>query len=57
MDYAKALEESRKASAEFRAAKDAYRSRKIGDSEFLAAKAKYDASEKAFDAAYAKEAY
>lgn len=43
--------------AEFRAAQQAYRSRQINDAEFLAAKAKYDASEKAFDAAYAKEAY
>ena len=56
-EYKAALEKANKVSAEFRAAQIAYRARKIGDAEFLAAKAKYDASEKAFDAAYAKEAY
>lgn len=55
--YAKALEEANKASAEFRTAQAAYRARKINDAEFLAAKAKHDASQKEFDAAYAEEAY
>lgn len=54
-EYAKALEESRAASAIFREAQLAYRSRKIGDAEFLAARKIYDASEAAFDAAYAAE--
>lgn len=53
--YEAALEESRKASREFMAAQIAYRTRKINDAEFLAAKAKYEESEKAFDAAYAAE--
>jgi hypothetical protein len=55
--YEAALEASRKAAREFTAAQVAYRTRQIGDAEFLVAKAKYDESEKAFDAAYAKEAY
>jgi hypothetical protein len=56
-EYELALEASRKASREFAAAQTAYRARKIDDREFLAAKAKHDEACKAFDAAYAKEAY
>jgi hypothetical protein len=55
--YEAALEESRKAARKFMAVQADYRARKIGDAEYLAARAEYEASEKAFDAAYAKEAY
>lgn len=53
--YELALLKARKESAEFEAAKQAYRSLKIGDKEFLAAQEKYKLSEVEFDAAFAKE--
>jgi hypothetical protein len=40
----------------YRAATDAYRMRKIGDAEFLAARATLERAHAAFDAAYAVEA-
>jgi hypothetical protein len=55
--YEAALEASRKASREFAIVVADYRARKVGDAEFLAAKAKHDEANKVFDAAYAKEAY
>ena len=55
-EYEKALEVSRVASKEFDLAVTAYRARKIGAAEFLAAKAKHDAAMKMFDAAFAKKA-
>ncbi len=54
-EYAQAFDKSRAASAEFRKAQLAYRSRQIGDAEFLAAKALHDAACKEFDVAFAKE--
>jgi hypothetical protein len=54
-EYAEALEQSRMASRTFAEAQAAYRSRKIGDAEFLSAKAKHDEAMRAFDAAYALE--
>ena len=54
-EYEIALTQSRIASAEFRKAQLAYRSRQIGDAEFLAAKALHDAACKEFDVAFAKE--
>ena len=55
-EYAAALTKANAASAEFRKAQLAYRSRQIGDKEFLAAKALHDAACKEFDAAFAKVA-
>ena len=55
--YEKALEASRKAAREFRAVQTEYRAGRMSDADFLAARAKYNESEKAFDATYAKEAY
>lgn len=49
--YDKVRDAAAMASKEFRAAQTAYRSRKIGDVEFLAAKAKYETSEVVFSAA------
>ena len=50
-EYEVALEAARVASQKFGAAQKAYRSLEIGDAEFLAAKAEYDASGVAFDVA------
>ena len=55
IEYELALNAANAASAKFRAAQDAYRACKIGDTEFLAARAEFDRSTAAFDAAYAKE--
>jgi hypothetical protein len=54
-EYAKALEIARQASQKYGEAQKAYHSRLIGDSEFLAARAEYVASDVAFDAAFAAE--
>ena len=54
-EYELALEKARQASRAFAVAQKAYRTRQIGDAEFLAAKKIYDASGVEFDAAYAKE--
>lgn len=54
-DYGAALNKARRASARFQVAQSVYRARKIGDKEFLAEKALYDASTAEFDAAYAAE--
>ena len=54
-EYAAALEASRVAGHKYGLAAKAYRSMKIGDAEFLAARAEYNIAEKAYDAAYAKE--
>jgi hypothetical protein len=53
--YLEALAKANRASAEFKKAQEAYRSRQIGDKEFLKARAKWDESDKEFDAAYAAE--
>jgi head-tail adaptor len=53
--YTTALIASREAFAKFDAARKAYRARQIGDAEFLAAKAEYAESEKAFDIAFSAE--
>jgi hypothetical protein len=53
-EYAAALEASRVAYRKFDAVRNDYRALKVGDAEFLAAKAEYEESEKAFDAAFAK---
>ena len=55
MTYAEALKESRKAADVYRLALADYRSGKIGDDEYLKARAAYKKSEVAFDAAYAAE--
>ena len=44
--YQQALVEFRKASAEFRKAQEAYRARTIGDTEFLAARKKFQAAKR-----------
>ena len=54
--YAAALAKANAASAEFAKAQSDYRSRKIGDNEFLAARKVYDASTKEFDDSYSLEA-
>lgn len=54
-EYEQALNAVREATRTFYALRDAYHSLKIGDDEFLAAKAVYDEAEKAFDVAFAKE--
>ena len=51
MDYAEALKESRRATDVYRLAVADYRSGKIGDDEYLKARAAYKQSEVAFDAA------
>ena len=54
-EYRAAIESARAASIKFSAAQHAYRARLIGDTEFLAARAEWLESDKAFDAAYAAE--
>jgi hypothetical protein len=54
-EYERALAASRAASAKFREVTKAYRARKIGDAEFLAARKIDQQAAKDFDAAYAKE--
>lgn len=55
-EYKAALDKANAASAAFRQIQQAYRSRKIGDAEFLAGRAEYDAACKEFDAAFEKAA-
>lgn len=50
-EYIAVLQAQRAASARFYIAQKAYRARTIGDAEFLAARAEYDASEVAFSKA------
>lgn len=54
-EYAKAYKAANQASAQFGKAQMAYRSGKIGDAEFLAARDKFKAAQAAFDVAFAKE--
>lgn len=54
-EYEQALNAVREATRKFYAVRDAYHSLKVGDAEFLAAKAVYNEAEKIFDQAYAKE--
>jgi len=51
-DYQAAVLVHNAAFEKFRVVRDAYRARTIGDVEFLAAKAEYDAATKSFDAAF-----
>jgi hypothetical protein len=53
--YAAALAKARKASSDFRQAQADYRSRKIGDAEFLKARAAYKRSDEALDQAVSLE--
>lgn len=55
-EYAAAHAAVTAATRAFRDAEAAYRSRKIGDAEYLAARKKYEAAQITFDAAHAKEA-
>jgi len=55
-EYTAALVASQSVILKFQAAQKAYRALKIGDSEYLAARAEYEQGMKAYDAAYAKEA-
>ena len=54
-EYQAALRDHTIAADDYRQALSDYRTRRIGDAEFLAAKAKYNEATAAFDAAYAKE--
>lgn len=53
--YQAALERSRESSRAFTKVQNDYRSLKIGDTEYLAARAVYDKSVAEFDAAFAAE--
>ena len=53
--YAKAISAHNDAIHEFTIVRDLYRLRQVGDAEFIAAKQKYDAATKLFDAAYDAE--
>lgn len=55
-EYGKALEDIRIAGAAFRQIQAAYRAKAIGDAEYLAGRAAYLTSSKAFDDAEAAEA-
>ena len=55
--YEAALKKSREATRKYMAIRDEYRAGRMSDKDFLAAMAEYKASEKEFDAAYAKAAY
>ena len=55
-EYAAAIAAHNAAFAKFDAVRTAYRARKVGDAEFLAAKKAYEVATKAYDAAFAKEA-
>lgn len=55
-EYRKALEEHNKASKTFSEVREAYRSRLIGDEEYLAARKAYKEATEAYDAAYLAEA-
>ena len=50
-EYEAALAKANEASRKFSAIQKAYRAREIGDAEFLAGKAEWNASTKAFDIA------
>lgn len=54
-EYLAALKASNEASRTFNRVRDAYRAQRIGDEEFLRARAAYVASEAAFDKAFAEE--
>ena len=54
-EYELALNAVREATRKFKAVRDSYRARKIGDAEFLAAKEVYDEADRAYELAYAKE--
>lgn len=54
-EYQEVADRTSAASREFAEAQRRYRAREIGDDEFLAAKAKHDAAQREFDAAYEKE--
>lgn len=54
-EYEAALESAREASQRFARVQQDYRARRIGDEEYLAARADWDHSQVAFDAAFAKE--
>lgn len=54
VEYDAVVSKTNLVSAEFRKAQEAYRARKIGDAEFLAARALFDAAEKAFDIVFAE---
>lgn len=54
-EYEKASKAASAASAKFREAQVAYRSKKIGDKEFLEAKRLHDTAQAEFDKAFAKE--
>lgn len=53
--YEMAMEKSAEAIKIFRLAQSAYRARTIGDSEFIAARAKYNTAMKEYDADFASE--
>lgn len=54
-EYEAAIAKHNEAIRAFRAIQEAYRSRTIGDAEFLAGRKAYNAATEEFDAAYAKE--
>jgi hypothetical protein len=54
MTYEAAYQAMSAAGAKFTAVTEAYRARTIGDAEFLAARAEYEAIEAVYDAAYAE---
>lgn len=54
-EYEIALATVRAAQKQFDAIRDAYRTRKIGDAEFLAAREEMAKADAAFDVAFAKE--
>lgn len=54
-EYESAIIASRASSAKYGEAQVAYRSRLIGDAEFLAARAEFISSQKEFDVAFARE--
>lgn len=55
-EYEAALAKANEASRKFRQIQSDYRSRKIGDAEFLAGRAEHEAAKSEFDIAYAKAA-
>jgi hypothetical protein len=55
-EYAAALEAHNAAYAKFDAIRSEYRARKVGDAEFLAARAEYVAATAIYDEAFAAEA-
>lgn len=55
MNYATALEKSRAASRVFAQAQADYRAQRIGDAEFLAARAVHNEASRKFDVAFTRE--